>query len=219
MDIYANLKDYCQRNDVSLVAVSKTKPAIAITELYERGQRIFGENRVQELCEKHDTLPSDIEWHMIGHLQTNKVKQIAPFVSMVHSGDRASLIKELNKEALNCNRRLDVLLQIKIAKEESKYGWDYKNLTSYLNGDQWAAITNINIRGVMGMATFTDDQAIVSAEFMQLKTYFDLLKSEHFAHSSTFDTISMGMSGDYELAVQAGSNMIRVGSLLFGSRS
>lgn len=219
MNKYQILEAFCKESNVELVAVSKTKPNSAILELYDQGQRIFGENRVQELDEKHKALPKDIAWHMIGHLQTNKVKYIAPYVNMIHSGERKSLLKEINKEAIKNERFIDVLLQIKIAKEESKFGWNTEELMSLLDNGTKTAYPNINYRGVMGMATFTDDKEQVKSEFDQLKAVYDLLKSKYFEDQIDFDTISMGMSGDYKLAVESGSTMIRVGSLLFGARS
>jgi pyridoxal phosphate enzyme (YggS family) len=219
MNTYQSLSNYCIENNATLVAVSKTKPNSTITELYDQGQRIFGENRVQEIVDKQTSLPNDILWHMIGHLQTNKVKYIAPFIEMIHSGDRKSLLKEINKEAKKANRKIDILLQIKIAQEESKYGWEYDDLRNQLSDGLLVPYEYINIRGVMGMATFTDNEMQVKTEFTNLKTYFDELKADHFEDLKQFDTLSMGMSGDYKLAIECGSNMIRVGSLLFGARN
>ena len=219
MNTYQTLKDYCTNHTTTLVAVSKTKPNSAIVDLYEQGQRVFGENRVQELVDKEASLPKDIVWHMIGHLQTNKVKHIAPFIDLVHSGDRLSLIKELNKEAIKSSRTIDLLLQIKIAQEDSKYGWDIDSLIQEMENGLLSRFENIKIRGVMGMATFTDDENQITTEFENLKSYFDQLKNDYFLNSDSFDTLSMGMSGDYKLAVASGSNMIRVGSLLFGARN
>ncbi len=219
MNTYQSLVEYCGEHNTTLVAVSKTKPNSAIEELYNQGQRIFGENRVQELVDKAATLPNDISWHMIGHLQTNKVKYITPFVDMIHSGDRTPLLKEINKEAIKSDRKIDVLLQIKIAEEESKHGWDYHQLQDQLSNNLVGKFENINFRGVMGMATFTDNETQVSQEFKSLRLYFDEIKTNYFSETASFDTISMGMSGDYKLAVDAGSNMIRVGSLLFGKRN
>ncbi|MFT4535168.1 MAG: pyridoxal phosphate enzyme (YggS family) [Saprospiraceae bacterium] len=219
MNTFESLVNYCKEHNTTLVAVSKTKPISAIENLYNQGQRFFGENRVQELVDKEATLPKDIAWHMIGHLQTNKVKNIASFVELIHSGDRTSLLKEINKEAGKCQRKINVLLQIKIAQEESKHGWEFDQLLEYLSTSLDDNFENINFRGVMGMATFTDNETVVSQEFINLKSYFDQLQSQYFSNIPTFDTISMGMSGDYELAVDAGSNMVRVGSLLFGKRN
>jgi pyridoxal phosphate enzyme (YggS family) len=219
MKSYESLANYCKEHNTTLVAVSKTKPNSAIEELYNQGQRIFGENRVQELVDKEAALPKDIVWHMIGHLQTNKVKYISSFVDMIQSGDRISLLKEINKEAGKKQRKIDVLLQIKIAQEESKHGWDYTQLQDHLSNGLLEKYGNINIRGLMGMATFTDNETQVSQEFSNLKYYYNQLQAQYFSNVSTFDTISMGMSGDYKLAISAGSNMVRVGSLIFGKRS
>ena len=219
MNTFESLANYCKEHNTTLVAVSKTKPNSVIEELYKQGQKIFGENRVQELVDKEAVLPKDIRWHMIGHLQTNKVKYISSFVDMIHSGDRASLLKEINKEAGKSQRKIDVLLQIKIAREESKHGWELDQLLDYLSNSSIDTFEHVNFRGVMGMATFTDNQTVVSQEFINLKSHFDQLQSQYFLNKPSFDTISMGMSSDYKLAVDAGSNMIRVGSLLFGKRS
>jgi pyridoxal phosphate enzyme (YggS family) len=202
---------------VTLVAVSKTKPNEAILEAYEAGQRVFGENRVQELMHKHEELPEDIEWHMIGHLQRNKVKFIAPFVSLIHGVDSMRLLQEINKQAKKNNRIQDVLLQFHIAEEATKFGFDLDEFNAMKESKEYWDLTNIKIRGVMGMATFTSDSRQVREEFSFLKRIFDELKEKHF--SDEFDIISMGMSGDYEIAIQQGSNMIRVGSSIFGSRS
>lgn len=212
---YEKLSAYSLENNVTLVAVSKTKPNDDINEMYTWGQRIFGENRVAELVEKYQALPKDIEWHMIGHLQRNKVKDIAPFVSMIHSGDSERLIREINKEAVKSNRAIDILLQLKIAEEESKYGWEIAPLIQFITGENFQKLTHIRVRGVMGMATFTDDGTQVRQEFASLKAYYNQLNS-YFDDS--FDTISMGMTGDYQIAIDEGSTMIRIGSLLFGSR-
>lgn len=218
MSTFTDLLTYCNQNNTTLVAVSKTKPMEAITELYNEGQRIFGENRVPELVEKYNALPKDIKWHMIGHLQTNKVKNIAPFVQLIHSGDRISLLKEVNKAAKKNDRIIDILLQLKIAKEETKSGWDKNELYAMLTDGILDQYENLNIRGVMGMATFTDNQTQIEEEFAALKTAFDKMKLETFPTKKDFDVISMGMSGDYKIAIQEGSTMIRVGSLLFGAR-
>lgn len=204
---------------VTLVAVSKTKPQAAISEMYETGQRIFGENRVQELVEKHEALPKDIQWHLIGHLQRNKVKYIAPFVSMIHSIDSPRLFKEVNKEATKNERTIDCLLQFHIAEEESKFGFDKQEVIDFLESEVYKNAQNVNIVGIMGMATFTDDEAQVRKEFQHLKRIFDELKIEYFQDKSDFKEISMGMSGDYQLAIEEGSTMVRIGSKLFGKRS
>ncbi len=203
---------------VKLVAVSKTYPPEAIREAYEAGQRIFGESRVQELSAKHEALPGDIEWHLIGALQTNKVKYIAPFVSLIHSGDSARLLEEINKQALRCNRVIDVLLEVHVAQEESKHGWSEPELREYLGSGAWKELSGVRLRGVMGVATYTEDEAVVRAEFLRLHELFISLPRE-YGLGAAFDTLSMGMSGDYELAIACGSNMVRVGSLIFGQRN
>lgn len=202
----------------TLVAVSKTKPAEAIQELYDQGQRIFGENRVQELTWKYEALPKDIEWHAIGHLQTNKVKYIAPFVAVIHSVESLKLMKEINKQAKKNEREIEVLLQFHIAEEDTKFGLDLSESQEILNSDFYKNAKNIKVVGVMGMATFTDDKNQVRNEFRTLKNIFDKLKKEFFESDDNFKEISMGMSGDYELAVEEGSTMVRIGSLLFGKR-
>lgn len=201
---------------VTLVAVSKFHPVEAISEAYEAGQRIFGESRVQELLIKHEALPKDIEWQMIGHLQTNKVRQIVPFVSLIQSVDSVRLVECINREAERIGRVVDILLEIHITEEESKTGWAYDDLEVFLQSEGFEALKNIRVRGVMGMATNTDDEAVISADFKQLVSYFEVLKS-HFGEA--FDTISMGMSDDYELAVECGSTMVRIGSSIFGDRN
>jgi len=201
-----------------LVAVSKTKPNAAILELYNQGQRDFGENRVQELTEKYETLPKDIRWHAIGHLQTNKVKYIAPFVHLVHSVDSAKLLKELNKQALHNERVISCLLQFKIAAEDTKYGLSLSEAKNLLD-NIYPKLKNVKIVGVMGMATFTYDQKQVREEFRRLKNIFEELKTNHFTEQADFSEISMGMSGDYSIAIEEGSTMVRIGSLLFGARN
>ena len=201
-------------NDITLVAVSKTKPECDILEAYEAGQRIFGENRIQEMVEKHELLPKDIEWHMIGHLQRNKVKYMAHFVELIHGVDSLKTLKEINKQALKHNRIIKCLLQIKIAEEESKFGLTSKEVESILNSDEFKNLENIKVVGLMGMASFTSDTTQVSQEFRLLKTTFEELKIQN----SKLKTLSMGMSGDYNLAINEGSTMIRVGSAIFGLR-
>ena len=201
-----------------LVAVSKTKPADRIMNLYERGQRIFGENRVQELVEKQSALPKDIEWHFIGHLQSKKVKHIAPFVHFIHSIDSLKLLATINKQAQKNDRVISVLLQFHIAEEETKYGLDLAEAKALLDSQEFAEMKNVSVCGVMGMATFTDDLVQVRKEFQQLKKIFQQLKSSHFNSDPIFKEISMGMSGDYEIAVEEGSTMVRIGTLLFGNR-
>ena len=200
---------------VKLVAVSKFHPVEALREAYEAGQRIFGESRVQELLVKHEALPKDIEWQMIGHLQTNKVRQIVPFISLIQSVDSARLIECINREAERIGRVVDILLEIHVAQEESKTGWKYEELVDYLHSEEFAAMKNIRIRGVMGMATNTDDEQIVRADFEQLASHFNALKPRF---GEEFDTLSMGMSDDYPLAIECGSTMVRIGSSIFGIR-
>lgn len=216
MKIYDHLTSYCNSHNVTLVAVSKTKPTSAIAEMYQLGQRVFGENRVQELVEKENVLPNDIEWHMIGHLQTKKVKSIIPFISLIHSGDRTSLLIEINKQAAKTDEIIDVLIQVKVAKEESKHGWDIKELLEQVSLFQ-ESYPNIRFRGIMAMATFTEDESVLAQEFEKAKNIFDILRENNY-FDSNFDILSMGMSGDYKLAIASGSSMIRVGSLLFGAR-
>jgi len=204
---------------VTLVAVSKTKPNGMIEEAYEYGQRVFGENKVQELVDKHQTLPKDIEWHMIGHLQSNKVKYIAPFVSLIHGVDSLKLLKEINKQAKKNERVQKVLIQFHIATESSKFGFNIEEVKDLLHSESYLEFSNIEICGVMGMASFTSDRRQIQEEFNSLKSLFDKLKTEEFQDSSSFNIISMGMSGDYEIAIERGSTMIRVGSSIFGSRN
>jgi pyridoxal phosphate enzyme (YggS family) len=203
---------------VTLVAVSKTKPISAIEDAYESGHRDFGENRVQELQEKYPALPKDIRWHAIGHLQRNKVKYIAPFIHLIHSVDSLRLLKEINKEAEKNERTIKVLLQFHIAQEESKFGLDWDKAQVLLESDDYREMKNIEVTGVMGMATFIDNEGQVREEFAQLRFFFEQLKEQYFKDQSSFKEISMGMSGDYELAISEGSTMIRVGSSLFGAR-
>ena len=205
-------------DNVTLVAVSKTKPKEAIKEAYLAGQRVFGENKVQELIEKAETLPNDIEWHLIGHLQRNKVKYIAPFVSLIHAVDSLRLLQEINKQGAKNNRTIDCLLQFHIADEDTKFGLDENEAIELLNSETYQGMNNIKLCGVMGMATFTDNQDQVRAEFKRLREIFEKLKSSHFSSDDDFKTISMGMSGDWKIAVEEGSTMIRVGSSIFGSR-
>jgi PLP dependent protein len=204
---------------VTLVAVSKTKPAEMILDAYNCGQRIFGENKVQELVEKEEKLPKDIEWHMIGHLQRNKVKYIAPFVSLIHGVDSLRLLQTINKEADKNERAISCLLQIHIASEETKFGLDKKELFDLLRNEDFRTFQNVKIKGLMGMATFSDDQSKVASEFRILKNLFFETKNEFFKDDEDFSVISMGMSGDYEIAVDEGSTMVRIGSSIFGERS
>ncbi|MFN3795413.1 MAG: YggS family pyridoxal phosphate-dependent enzyme [Chitinophagaceae bacterium] len=199
---------------VVLVAVSKTKPNSDIEALYAAGQRDFGENYVQELVDKQASLPEDIRWHFIGHLQSNKVKYIASFVHLIHGIDSIKLLQEVNKQAIKANRVIDCLLQMHIAQEETKFGLDEEELNNIL--DQLHAFPHVRVRGLMGMASFTENQEQVKMEFSLLKHYFDTAKAR--LASPEFDTLSMGMSGDYTLAIEQGSTLVRIGSLLFGAR-
>lgn len=203
---------------VTLVAVSKTKPVSALQEVYAAGQRHFGENKVQEMTEKWEVLPKDIKWHLIGHLQTNKVKYIAPYVHLIHSVDSFKLLKEIDKEAKKNNRIIDCLLQFHVAQEETKFGLDFEEAKELIEDPAFFDLHNVHIVGVMGMASFTDNQSIVRKEFQQLEEYFQLIKSYYFTFNDDFKEISMGMSGDYQLAIEEGSTMVRVGSSIFGTR-
>ena len=200
---------------VKLVAVSKFHPVESLIEAYEAGQRIFGESRVQELLTKHEALPKDIEWQMIGHLQTNKVRQIVPFVSLIQSVDSVRLIECINREAERIGRVVDILLEIHVAQEESKTGWQYDELVDYLKSEAFTSLRNVRVRGVMGMATNTDDEAIIRNDFERLAECKRELANNF---GEEFDTLSMGMSDDYELAIECGSTMVRIGSSIFGSR-
>lgn len=200
---------------VTLVAVSKFHPAEAVMEAYDAGQRIFGESRVQELVAKYETLPKDIEWQMIGHLQTNKVRAIMPFISLIQSVDSARLLECIDREAARCGRTIDCLLEIHVAQEETKSGWDYEELKVYLQSDAFAQLHNIRIRGIMGMATNTDDAAVVRSDFGRLAAIKDELAP---MFGADFDILSMGMSDDYPIAVDCGSTMVRIGSSIFGAR-
>lgn len=205
-------------SSVTLVAVSKTKPNEDIITAYDAGQRVFGENKVQELVGKAEELPKDIQWHLIGHLQRNKVKYIAPFVSMIHSVDSFRLLKEINKQAMKNDRVIDCLLQFHIADEETKFGLDMAEAIELVTSEEFKSMKNVRICGVMGMATFTDNENQVKSEFRKLKEIFAELKQTYFQSDDHFKEISMGMSGDWELAIQEGSTMVRIGSSIFGSR-
>jgi PLP dependent protein len=205
-------------SSVKLIAVSKTKPADDIIEAYNCGQRYFGENRVQELLHKKDLLPADIEWHLIGHLQTNKVKYIVPFISMIQSVDSYKLLVALNSEALKIEKIVSCLLQIHIADEETKFGFSMNELCDNLKSYDVLNLKNVRVCGVMGMATFTSDKDQVKKEFRYLRDCFHLLKEQYFPSSGYFKEISMGMSGDYKLAIEEGSTVVRIGSLIFGER-
>ncbi len=220
MDIQTNLKQVLSElpSGVRLVAVSKFHPAEAIREAYEAGQRIFGESKEQELSEKQKELPPDIEWHFIGHLQTNKVKYIAPYIALIHAVDSYKLLTEINKQAAKCNRIIPCLLEIHIAQEESKYGFTPEACRDMLEKEEWKQLDHVCIAGVMGMATNTDDETQIEQEFHTLKALFDEWKQTFFAGCPDFKEISMGMSHDYPIAVRAGSTMVRVGSKIFGER-
>ena len=201
---------------VTLVAVSKTKPVSDLIQAYEAGQRIFGENKIQEMAEKWEEMPKDIQWHMIGHVQTNKVKFMAPFVSLIHGVDSLKLLQEINKQALKNNRIIDCLLQIHIAEEETKFGLDENELNELISSSEFKELKNIRTLGLMGMATFTEDQNQIKKEFKHLKSIFDSIKEKDALQEAS--TISMGMSGDYQLAIECGSTMVRIGSSIFGGR-
>src|SRR5690625_55855 len=216
MDIAENLKQIKQEipDDVTLVVVSKTQTKEEIMKAYEAGQRIFGENRVQEMVEKQKELPEDIQWHMVGHVQTNKVKYMADFVSLIHGVDRMRLLKEINRRAKRENRVIECLLQLKIAKEESKFGMDVETMNNLLTSEEYANMENVKIVGLMGMATFTESKKQIKEEFQFLKKIYDTFSKTH----PDFSMLSMGMSGDYQIALENGSNMIRIGSKIFGER-
>lgn len=210
---YTALKAELDPQQVTLVAVSKTKPVADIQALYDLGQRDFGENYVQELVDKQAQLPTDIRWHFIGHLQSNKVKYIAPFVHLIHGVDSANLLKEISKQAIKCSRTLQCLLQVHIAQEETKFGFDAQELGQVLQ----QAYPQVSICGLMGMASFSEDKQLVASEFAGLKQLYDAIKIQH-VELTGFNTLSMGMSADYQLAIAQGSNMVRIGSMLFGAR-
>ena len=201
--------------NVTLIAVSKTKPLEDLQEAYNAGQRIFGENRIQEMAEKYELLPKDIKWHMIGHLQSNKVKYMAHFVDLIHGVDKFSTLKEINKQAKKHDRVIHCLLQAKIAEEDSKFGLSFDEIENILASEKLKDLVNIKIVGLMGMATFTDDKQQLHKEFSSLKNLFDKLKTDN----QNLKTLSMGMSGDYQIAIENGSTMIRVGSSIFGKRN
>ena len=203
---------------VTLVAVSKTKPVSDLMKAYKAGQRIFGENKIQEMVEKYELMPEDVQWHMIGHVQRNKVKYMSSFVSLIHGVDNFKLLKEINKQALKQNRIINCLLQIKIASEDSKFGMSTQEALDILNSSEFAELKNIKVVGLMGMATFTEDEEQLKIEFKLLTQTFDALKNIK-TDNCELKTISMGMSGDYKLAIDCGSNMIRVGSSIFGTRN
>ncbi len=205
-------------NQVTLVAVSKTKPVADLMEAYNAGQRIFGENKIQEMTEKWEQMPKDIQWHMIGHVQTNKVKYMAAYVTLIHGIDSLKLLEEINKQALKQHRIIDCLLQIYIAEEESKFGLDEQELIEILNSEEFQQLKNIKIVGLMGMATFTENQNQIKKEFQNLKRIFDKFQNQPTTYNLVPTTLSMGMSGDYKLAIESGSTMVRIGSSIFGTR-
>ncbi|MBL1408914.1 YggS family pyridoxal phosphate-dependent enzyme [Sphingobacterium faecale] len=221
MDITANIQEVQQELNpiaVTLVAISKTKPIEDIQEAYNAGQRIFGENMVQELVEKQEKLPKDIQWHLVGHLQTNKVKYIAPFISMIQSVDSLKLLSEINKHASKYDRIIDCLLQVDIAQEDTKFGLDHPEVIELLESEDFKAMKNVRIRGLMGIATNTEKEKEIKEEFYELKMLFDGIKVSYYRKEDSFDTLSMGMSSDYRLAIEKGSNMVRLGSTIFGKR-
>lgn len=212
-NILADIPDY-----VKLIAVSKYHPGESIMEAYTAGQRFFGENKVQEMTQKHEMLPNDIKWHLIGHLQSNKVKYIVSYVSMIESIDSFKLLCEVNKQAAKVNRIIPCLLQIHIAKEDTKFGFSFDECREMLMNENWKELRNIEISGVMGMATNTEDESEVKDEFNSLYNFFEKIKNDFFPDSASFKEISMGMSHDYKLAIECGSTMVRVGSKIFGER-
>ena len=220
MSIAANIEKIKQQlsQNIKLIAVSKTKPVETLMEAYNSGQKIFGENKVQELVGKFEQMPKDIEWHMIGHLQSNKVKYIIPFVALIHSVDSENILIEINKQAAKINKIQKVLLQISIADEETKFGFEEAELFKLLVKFNKQEFTNIEIVGLMGMATFTDNEEQIANEFAGLKKLFDNVKSTYFSSQASFNQLSMGMSSDYQIAIANGSNLIRVGSTIFGGR-
>ncbi|UII23265.1 YggS family pyridoxal phosphate-dependent enzyme [Fulvivirga ligni] len=222
MDIKNNIKEFksfLSDKSCRLVAVSKTKPNDLIQEAYNEGIRIFGENKVQELSDKYEVLPKDIEWHMIGHLQRNKVKYIAPFVSLIHSVDSLRLLKEIDKQGQKNDIVISCLLQIHIAKEETKFGLSEEELIELIESEEVAEMKNIKVVGLMGMATFTEKESQIREEFQSLKSLFDTMKEKSLPDNVEMAELSMGMSGDYEIAVEEGSTLIRVGSAIFGARN
>ena len=217
-DNIRSLKNETESIHVTLIAVSKTKSNDEILQAYHAGQRLFGENMVQELVEKFESLPKDIEWHLIGHLQSNKVKYIAPFISMVQSVDSLKLLQEIDKHAEKNKRVIDCLLQVYIADEETKYGLGFDELIELLRSEEFASLKHVSIRGLMGIATNTENEKQLKDEFYELRTFFEGVKQSFFRKESSFDTLSMGMSSDYKIAIENGSNMVRLGSTIFGQR-
>src|SRR5258708_18482768 len=221
MSIADNIKSLKNETDtinVKLIAVSKTKSVEEIKEAYDAGQRLFGENMVQELVDKYETLPKDIQWHLVGHLQTNKVKYIAPFISMIQSVDSLKLLQEIDKNAQKNDRIIDCLLQVYIADEDTKYGLGFDEIIELLRSEEYATLSHVRIRGLMGIATNTDNEKQIREEFYELKTFFDGIKQTYFRQDPLFDILSMGMSSDYKIAIEQGSNMVRLGSTIFDQR-
>ena len=222
MGVSDNIKQFLKTEipeNVKLIAVSKTKPVETILEAYQSGHKIFGENKAQDLASKYEQLPKDIEWHMIGHMQSNKVKYIAPFVSLIHGVDSFKLLKVINKEGEKNKRKIDCLLQFHIATEETKFGLDLIEASKILTTEEFGNLEYVNICGVMGMATFTENEDTIRTEFKELVHIFNELKNIFFANNNSFKEISMGMSGDYKIAIEEGATMVRIGSLLFGIRN
>ncbi|GAA0871660.1 YggS family pyridoxal phosphate-dependent enzyme [Gangjinia marincola] len=215
MSISEHIKKYHEilPDSVILVAVSKTKPVSDLQEAYDAGQRDFGENKIQEMTEKQEQLPQDIKWHMIGHVQTNKVKYMAPYVSLIHAVDRLKLVKEINRQAENNNRTINILLQVKIAQEETKFGMPLDQAENFLQNNTIANYPNVRLKGLMGMASFTENKEQIAEEFRSIKKLYDRFYTKY-----EFDTLSTGMSGDYSIAIKHGSTMVRIGSAIFGSR-
>lgn len=220
MDIAGNLKKLKKelKDGVCLVAVSKTKPNEDILQAYAAGHRVFGENKIQDLVKKAEELPRDIEWHFIGHPQTNKVKYMAPFISLIHGVDSLKLLKIIDKEGKKNKRKISCLLQFHIAEEQTKFGLDLDEAKAILEKSEFSELTHVEVKGVMGMATYTDDESQIRKEFRELKSVFNLLKETYFTAQDSFCELSMGMSGDYLLAIEEGSTMVRIGSIVFGER-
>jgi len=214
---YEEIKKYCDDRGVTLVAVSKTKTPEEILSIYNKGQRIFGENKVQELVSKVALLPDDVQWHLIGHLQSNKVKQVLPFVSLIHSIDSEKLLFEIHKQAEKISRTIDVLLQIHIAEEETKFGLSYDEARSIFQNPELKRLSNVHICGLMGMATLTENESQIRKEFRGLKNFYNQIKSE--IGNPKYEILSMGMSSDYKIAIEEGSNMVRIGTAIFGERA
>lgn len=207
------------KDGVELVAVSKYHPVEDLQEAYDAGQRVFGESHVQEMVAKHGVLPQDIKWHFIGHLQTNKVKYVVPFVCLIHSVDSLRLLREIDKQAMKAGRVVDVLLQLHVAKEETKFGFSSDEVLALLEDKEWRTMEGVRIVGLMAMATNTDNEGMIAEEFESVRVLFDVVKSRFFAEEPSFKEISMGMSGDYQIAQEHGSTLVRIGSMIFGERN